>query len=999
MASFVARTITAVEDLADAPGAPTGVEVAVEGTAGNQLSVSWSAPADDGGAEITGYVVQWKSGDEEYDADDRQASTSDLSWTTPAGLTSGTEYTFRVAAENSAGQGDWSAEAAGSPGTAPGRVGNLAATAGNKSLTISWAAPEDDGGTAITGYTVIWRAGRGEDMETEIGATTSHTITGLTNGTAYRVQVRATNGAGTGDAATLNPSATTTPKPVAPELPASIAFDLNDTDTTDTTVTVTPRWTAPADNGGRPIERYVTRQRILNRAGDPLPATGGSPTPAPENGGWTAWVPVEPDPTLWTIGPAITTALGETVEFEVRADNTTPAEDTALGATDTSIGQDKGLGKPVKSSVLAAIKPGAPTLAATGVVGHHRSLGVSWTAGVDNGSPLTGFKVLVNDGGGDRTYEVNDASASSYIVTGLVNGAQYSVTVKATNAKGDSDASASHPGTPAPAPGVPRNVRVANPPQTESDGFTVDNEGTNLDVSWDAPADNGTAALRVAHPTAGEGNVPATATVAVGPPTGYAVEYRTAAIAGNTDTVCPTQPTGADPATIAASDTGCAAGGWVSATVEAANVASRTLELTDLTAGIEYDVRVAATNNGGLATGARQGPWSGSVSETPANLPGAVAFDTATVQAESGSLTLTWLPAEANGAEITEYEVRHALNPNGRWSGWTSISGDAIKSPVIVHRIEGLTQGLSYSYSIRAVNRIGDGPEIDRDDATAGVQSPFVATAAAIPAPRNVKVVPKLNGNGSQFTVSWDRLPASVASAAGGRDVDFVVEYYRTTADNGTAIPYPAADASTVTVTSATNRLTDLCDVASTTTVTESCGATRTSVDITVDGTPANADPFTAPSQVGQTYVVRVQVIYKDASTTLGLGLARGAFGYGPAVKSASVPIAPGSIEASYQAATKAVIVNWSALSGTAAEGVTGYFVRWYPSTNGAPGSRGNATVTGADSSTYTINRLATGTYYIEVRAINAIGNGAAAALVAGTAGSARQAGEFIPVP
>ena len=923
-------------------------------------------------AENTGYVVQWKSGDEQYDADSRQASTSDLSWNTPVGLTKGTVYTFRVAAVNSAGQGEFSTEASLAPGTTPGRVGNLAATAGNKSLAISWEAPEDDGGTAITGYTVIWRAGRGEDMETEIGATTSHTITGLTNGTAYRVQVRATNGAGTGDAATLNPSATTTPKPVAPELPASIAFDLNDTGTA-----VTPRWTAPADNGGRQIRGYVTRSRLLDSMMNVV--TGSD---------WSDWVRVTPSARLWTSGTAITTELGQTVEFEVRADNTTPEEDTALGATAATIAQDKGLGKPVKSSVLAAIKPVAPTLEEGDVVGHHRSLGVSWVAGDDNGTPLTGFKVLVDDGGGDKTYEVNDASATSYIVTGLVNGVEYSVTVKATNEKGDSEASDPQTDTPVPAPGVPRNVKVVNPPQFESNGFTPDNEGTNLDVSWDAPASNGTAALRV---PSGDPAAPAGTMVAVGPPTGYVVVYRTAAIAG-------TNLTNEDcPGSIEATATGCPAGDWGDpVTLTPANIASRSVELTDLAEGTEYDVRVAATNNGGVASGddPRQGPWSDPVSETPANIPDAVDRDSVTAQPGDRSLTLTWEPAEANGAEVTKYEVSYALGLSGRFST-TSISGDAIKSPVIVHRIEGLINDRTYYFNIRAVNRIDDGPQIDRDATTEGVQNfSAVVNPATIPAPRNVKVEPKRNGNGSQFTVSWDRLPRSVASRSDDREVDFVIEYYRTTADGGAVITYPAADAS-----SPDNRLENLCDVAPPTPPVESCGATRTTVDITVDGTPANADPFTAPSQVGQTYVVRVQVIYKDASTTLGLGLARGAFGYAPAVKSASVPIAPGSIEASYQAATKAVIVNWSALSGTAAEGVTGYYVRWYPSENGAPGSRGNATVTGADASTYTINRLATGTYYIEVRAINAIGNGAAAALVAGTAGSARQAGEFIPVP
>ena len=73
--------------------------------------MAWAQPASDGGAAISGYRVQWKSGAEEYDGSDsstRQALLSD-----PAadgahrieGLAVGTAYTVRVLAVNAAGDG------------------------------------------------------------------------------------------------------------------------------------------------------------------------------------------------------------------------------------------------------------------------------------------------------------------------------------------------------------------------------------------------------------------------------------------------------------------------------------------------------------------------------------------------------------------------------------------------------------------------------------------------------------------------------------------------------------------------------------------------------------------------------------------------------------------------------------------------------------------------------------------------------------------------------
>ena len=96
-------------------------------------------------------------------------------------------------------------------GFLPSAPTNVTATAGNAQATVSWSAPSFTGGT-ITGYTVTLNPG-GKTCTT---TTTSCTITGLTNGTAYTVEVTATNSAGTS-----TPSVTLV-TPVAPTITPAV---------------------------------------------------------------------------------------------------------------------------------------------------------------------------------------------------------------------------------------------------------------------------------------------------------------------------------------------------------------------------------------------------------------------------------------------------------------------------------------------------------------------------------------------------------------------------------------------------------------------------------------------------------------------------------------------------------------------------------------------------------------------------------------------------------
>jgi hypothetical protein len=83
-----------------------------------------------------------------------------------------------------------------SSSTAPGAPTIGAATADNASASIAFAAPSSNGGSAITGYTATCTATGAS--KTGTGTTSPITVSGLTNGTAYRCAVTATNAVGTG---------------------------------------------------------------------------------------------------------------------------------------------------------------------------------------------------------------------------------------------------------------------------------------------------------------------------------------------------------------------------------------------------------------------------------------------------------------------------------------------------------------------------------------------------------------------------------------------------------------------------------------------------------------------------------------------------------------------------------------------------------------------------------------------------------------------------------
>lgn len=152
----------------------------------------------------------------------------------------GTSYTLENITANHSIQVTFAESASG---TVPAAPRNVIGTSGNASVMVNWAAPADNGGSAIIGYTV--------KLSNTVVCVTSGTycnVTGLTNDTPYTFTVSATNIIGTGP---LGYSSPVTPEAVLSANPLNLALSglgsgaartitILNTSVSDVTISATP---------------------------------------------------------------------------------------------------------------------------------------------------------------------------------------------------------------------------------------------------------------------------------------------------------------------------------------------------------------------------------------------------------------------------------------------------------------------------------------------------------------------------------------------------------------------------------------------------------------------------------------------------------------------------------------------------------------------------------------------------------------------------------------
>lgn len=338
------------------PGAP-GAPRVVQGD--KYLDIGWTPPNDNGDAIIQ-YQVQMVS----TGAPVATTGTT-FRW---SNLPNGTEQQFQVRARNrDADWGAWSpASTPVKPCGVPDTPGAPSAVRGDQQANVTWAAPGDQG-CAITGYEVRTSSG------SQAANATTHTFTGLSNGTAYSFAVRGRNSVGWSDWSAG--SAAVTPAGL-PQGPASV------TATVDGVGAVTLNW--PAANGnGAAIQRYELS--INNGAARALDTR-----------------------TSYRV-----TGLSKstTYSFKIRACNDVGCGAWSAADSATTWGDPDQVGTPSVSAGNATVD-------------------ASWNAPAANGSPIDHYDVDLDPGG---SKSVNGRSTSW---SGLNNGTTYRVRVRACNEVG-----------------------------------------------------------------------------------------------------------------------------------------------------------------------------------------------------------------------------------------------------------------------------------------------------------------------------------------------------------------------------------------------------------------------------------------------------------------------------------------------------------------------------------------------------------------------------------
>ena len=421
------------------PATPRIVSL-TSGTSG-QLGIGWRSDGD-GGSAITGYEVQWKltsAADGDYSSDNVAIDTT----TNPARptatitmLADGPTYNIRVRAVNAVGNSGWRDFPPTGTGVAPETIpepsGPPTLVPGDESLTASWQEITGLDGRTFNGYTLRWKLASAPDYAAQGDSinqpdstiitspeTTSYTITGLTNGQAYDVQLRfEILSANIGGGLLRSDWVTAQGTPVAvSDAPASLRLTPGDEE-------IGVSWSAPADDGGSEITGYELQWKLASAA-----AYGGSDFDI-----------LNPTDRSYTIQ-----RLSNDMVYDVRV-----RAGNAQGNSAWASAQG--------STFSAPSTPRAPSLSS----GSSGTLNVRWSAPADGGSAITAYEVEYKLASAPATAfgSANlEQSGLSATITELEEGEEYDVRVRATNRIGMSAWSAVATGSPSSAQ---RNARTTS---------------------------------------------------------------------------------------------------------------------------------------------------------------------------------------------------------------------------------------------------------------------------------------------------------------------------------------------------------------------------------------------------------------------------------------------------------------------------------------------------------------------------------------------------------
>lgn len=425
------------------------------------------------------------------------------------GLTNFTDYWVRVRAVNSAGLGEFSAtigpvQPKPTPPEAPLGV-TAVPTGSDGTVNVHWELPANDGGSAVTGWTVI-----AEDTSTfqrttfGVGASPSSPIaasvrdfvmSGLVNGRNYRIIVRAHNAVISAD----NPTGIgDESEPVDGIVPFGLPPAGTGVESQGAVAKAFVRWTPAPDGNGRPVVGY----RVLTYRGSgataPVDLVGLVKTTAQANCAATCLVevPTSNDGQYYRYGVVTRTEAGP---GDIREG---AVSDLSTGTQINGDAQTAPKNPPYVRPSSAPAAPGTPTVTSnvTGTNAGTRKLTVQSVFGANGGEPIERARVQVRSrptSGStwtgwtsvDNTGADLASSTQTFVLDNLDRGRVFELRAVAAN-RADwsksidrwSDYSGVASLTLIGAPSQATSVNLVRP----SGSF-----GKSLTLSWSAPADTG----------------------------------------------------------------------------------------------------------------------------------------------------------------------------------------------------------------------------------------------------------------------------------------------------------------------------------------------------------------------------------------------------------------------------------------------------------------------------------------------------------------------------
>uniref|UniRef100_A0A8B9ZFJ8 Titin n=1 Tax=Anas platyrhynchos TaxID=8839 RepID=A0A8B9ZFJ8_ANAPL len=241
----------------DRPGPP--IDVHIDEVSADSVTLSWKPPEYDGGCHISNYIVEKReTTTTTWDVVSAAVARTSIK---VARLTTGSEYQFRICAENRYGKSTYTnspsvvAEYPFKPPGPPGTPHVVHAT--KTSMIVTWQVPVNDGGSRVLGYhlerkersSILWAK-----VNKSLIPDTQMKVTGLDEGLLYEYRVYAENIAGIG-------KCSKSCEPVAARDPCDPPGQPEVTNITRTCVSL--KWTKPEYDGGAKVTGYIIERREM----------------------------------------------------------------------------------------------------------------------------------------------------------------------------------------------------------------------------------------------------------------------------------------------------------------------------------------------------------------------------------------------------------------------------------------------------------------------------------------------------------------------------------------------------------------------------------------------------------------------------------------------------------------------------------------------------------------------------------------------------------------